>query len=740
MSMVFSIASSISTASLASEASAADHADLLSPAEALPPVLESSPSPRGEDTEDDEPFPALGFGGEQPAPIVVQPASPYSQDSSHAEAEEAGKTVFELEAVLEEEGMAGQSDEYKPFFKMLRMGVPKEAVKAKMQAKGLAADVLDLGPDTLMSRVTALERQFEESKRKVVVEPIKKNASKLRMEVIPDALLNKGKSVWANNGQDVVLSYQIMARIDELFINEPAPVVPRLGASKKKQAATTVLEPKRVQGLGIALKKIRISPARLTWALREMNESVLTPSVVEIMLKCNFFPTEEELRLLKRRTELELELMEVDAVLYLIGTSVPDAMTRINALSFKFQYTQSVQDTTEAGDVLKRASVLVCNTASLHRVLRAILEVTNRINEDVGSSRVSGFTLASLLRLGTIKSMTDKSLTVLDFIVQCVADSTEPKILEFCRDLELCVQARRIDLSLQIKAVREYRRGLEAVRRIKQLEDFAFGAMRDLDQLESSMQVVRDFFGNALEYFGYEREAMTSIEFFEAVCAFMQLWTQAVAKYSASADARKRKERQDQMTAARATTKAARADRKHSVLKRPSLTAGALANVVKRATRWGGGKRGNVGDAGKPKHMPLDEDVPIFADNLDPPASGTKTGALAEYLLRMARAAPLRKSGEDGVAAKALRSSHEEAVQVGKMIRASHDKVRQSADEELAIFASGEAPVRKTGVFSGLMGRVAGRRTVVSRVPEPPALPTPVVGQGAAATSGEGGF
>jgi len=500
---------------------------------------------------------------------LVYPAPPLSPDkaSHHSsfssstderaapEKEEEERTVFQLDIIKEdeEEDVAGQSDAYKPFFKMLRMGVPKDAVKAKMTAKGLVSDVLDLGPDTLMSAVQAMERQFEENKRKVIV-PAKKKAPKLQMDVIPGALLNKGRSVWSNSGQDVKLSQDATAKLEALFLVEK-PVVPAksLVGGGKKRAPVSVLEPKRVQGIAIAMKKLKLNPARFLWALREMNESVLTPGVVEIALKVKLWPSDDELALLVRKHDAGQELMEVDALLHLVGTSLPDAMSRINALSFKFQYTTSLTETLEAGATIKRCSVAVLNNAKLHKVLRCILQIANRMNEESGVV-VSGITLTSLLRLSATKSQVDKSLSLMEFIVQTLANSDEPACLEFVDELTFLVNdARKIDLAVHVKAVREYRRGVEAVRRIKQMEAFAYKAMNELDELESSMQVSRDFYHNALEYFGYEKEpAMLSNEFFESLYAFMTMVSNAHAKHKTQVENMTRKQRAELVAAQRA--------------------------------------------------------------------------------------------------------------------------------------------------------------------------------------------
>ena len=566
------------------------------------------------------------------------------------------ETVEEQEA----EDVAGQSEEYRPFFKMLRMGVPKEAVKAKMVVKGLSPEVLDLGPDTLMSAVKIMEQQFEEAKHVIVAVP-KNKTSKLRMDVIPDSLLNKGKSVWADNGSDIALPYNMLLRIEELFLRD-APVVPK-PIIHKREVPVSVLEPKRVQTLGIAMKKIKINPARLTWALREMNETILTPAVVEIMLKARFWPvSDDELAALQKHSDSGRTLTDVDSLIFLIGTSVLDAMVRINALSFKFQYETSLGETVESGDCIKRCSVAVCNNSNLHKVLRAILQVTNRVNEESGK-KMSGFTLASLLKLGTTKSVVDKSMSVLDFIVQCIMASNEASVLDFVNELAIVGEAKRIDLGVHLKAVREYRRGVEAVRRIKQMEGFAFQAMRQLDDLESSMQVVRDFYSNALEYFGYERHAaMTSNEFYESLWAFITMVEQAVSREKKSTEARVRKERAAAGAAKRAA-KMANNPRKASIFRRPSV---ALFGKRKKAT----------------------DDVVSFADE-KPPA------ALTSFLRGL-----LRSSGDSQV-------SDTEGVGMSN--------IRQSADDnDAGIFGSVmSAPTRKT--LSSMLPRI-GRKIVVAGV------------------------
>ena len=65
---------------------------------------------------------------------------------------------------------------------------------------------------------------------------------------------------------------------------------------------------------------------------------------------------------------------------------------------------------------------------------------------------------------------------------------------------------------------------------MKELEVFAFDAMRRLDTVESEMGVARDFFALAITYVGGIPDEMDSNVFFELLFAFIENWQKSLVK------------------------------------------------------------------------------------------------------------------------------------------------------------------------------------------------------------------
>ena len=91
---------------------------------------------------------------------------------------------------------------------------------------------------------------------------------------------------------------------------------------------------------------------------------------------------------------------------------------------------------------------------------------------------------------------------------------------------------------------------------MRQLEAFAFDAMRRLDIVESEMGVARDFYEQLQAYFGMPKGELESNVFFELLAQFIDHWTKAMVK--------KQKEVKSQAAAIMAAAAAKKSRRKSS--------------------------------------------------------------------------------------------------------------------------------------------------------------------------------
>lgn len=303
----------------------------------------------------------------------------------------------------------------------------------------------------------------------------------------------------------------------------------------------TVLDHKRATQLSVAMKRLNLTPTKLgklAWALRDMNESYLTPGAVEIMYKAKLWPSVKEVELLKKRQNEVMQ--DCDAFLWFVHTSVPDLEQRIQAMNFRYEFEEQRQEMVRATGLVKAASSEVCGSELLKRTLRVSLLVGNYINETFGAPAAVSFVfyscclftnpekiqwgihVSSLSKLSTIRT-TDKSLSVLDCIVEYI-DLAAPECLEVADECTCTPMASQYSLQAEHAKLVQCRKTLETlVKRFKPMEQFYLSALRSLDLLEREFTLAELSFQRCLEHFCVPTTGgpnMDSKEFFQLLQEF----------------------------------------------------------------------------------------------------------------------------------------------------------------------------------------------------------------------------
>ena len=485
-----------------------------------------------------------------------------------------GETVPQQVPLLEDTNeTVGASPTFAKFFRMLKMGVPRDAVKHKMEQAGVDPSVLDLGEDGSLVRAEAMQARFTQNQaaranskptssaaggtgaksrrpqafhweaippERVLIAPNFKNAV---VEPTDAAAGASATSVWAATSSTslptTILSPERASAAVMLFCVQPdftmAATSPlsrktsrsgsvssrssrgsiasgsRPATKKKAPQAKSVLDAKRAQALGICQKKLKLMPARLAFALKNMDESILTREVVEVLAAVGVWPAsdEEKRAVLAARDSLppDTTMHPSDNLVWMMATSVPDAAARVNALAFKYEFTTALGETREAARLAKVAAKELMASATLARVLCTFVAVGNAVNERSDH----GATIASIVAASQVRARNERSVTFADFVVGVLSAHDESFDAKLLTELATTTSdAKRVCLSEVVKRVRDLRRGIETLRTVRQLEAFAFAGMRELDQAESELGVARDFFDRALAFLGYAKASVDS--------------------------------------------------------------------------------------------------------------------------------------------------------------------------------------------------------------------------------------
>ncbi|RHY48997.1 hypothetical protein DYB38_003063 [Aphanomyces astaci] len=183
---------------------------------------------------------------------------------------------------------------YAKYFKMLKMHIPEGAVKQKMIEHGVNPKALELGPDGLVSDLTAGSTSPPKPVKKVI------RRKKLFWQALPEDRLKRASStIWEDEDHHIQLD---MDEIETLFFKDTAKATLTSGAQKPlaRKQAVTLVDGKRAMNAAIALARIKLSYADVAKAIDTFDAMGLT---LEQLTTINeFLPTSEEVRVVQRYT------------------------------------------------------------------------------------------------------------------------------------------------------------------------------------------------------------------------------------------------------------------------------------------------------------------------------------------------------------------------------------------------------------------------------------------------------
>lgn len=200
----------------------------------------------------------------------------------------------------------GDDPVYAKYFKMLKMGLPDGAVRHKMATDGVDARALDLGPDALVSALVASSTSTGAAPTARKPPPRRK---KLHWQAISDDRLQSlhQQTIWEDRGDDDVAFDMDMDELESLFFaNADAG---SSGSSKKKASqskalqrkqSVTLIDAKRAMNAAISLARVKLSYCEIAAAVETFDAKSLT--LEQLVGISEFLPTAEEAALVAAYT------------------------------------------------------------------------------------------------------------------------------------------------------------------------------------------------------------------------------------------------------------------------------------------------------------------------------------------------------------------------------------------------------------------------------------------------------
>lgn len=336
---------------------------------------------------------------------------------------------------------------YGKYLKMLKVGLPLVAAKAKMKEEGFDPDLLDRELTDMVPVDPTSTLRAKEKKAALPSSPKAKlvRKKKLHWKAIDASMVGKD-SLWAmddDDDADINLDHD---EFNMLFVEtESKPSAQSLARSSKDALAKkqqSLLDMKRGQNGGIALARLKMSFSEVRERILKMDDTAFTAEQFRSLQE--YLPTVEESLALRRFVgdHEQLGVAERYMLEMLNNLSSPTiAFNCLECILFKQQFKSILSELNDSITRVENACDDVKMSPKLKKVLKTILKVGNQMND---GEQHRGFSLDSLLKLQSAKAF-DKKTSVLQYIVRLIYRNDE-SCLQFPEDLVHLSDAARISV------------------------------------------------------------------------------------------------------------------------------------------------------------------------------------------------------------------------------------------------------------------------------------------------------
>ncbi|GER28873.1 formin-like protein [Striga asiatica] len=213
--------------------------------------------------------------------------------------------------------------------------------------------------------------------------------------------------------------------MESLFGRNSANSVPKevnrkLAIAPLKQE-NRILDSKKSQNIAILLRALNVTREEVCEALMDGNPEGLGPELFETLVK--MAPSKEE----------EIKLINYDEQISKMGPAerflkamldIPFAFQRVEAMLYRANFNTEVEYLRKSFQTLEEASEELKNSRLFLKLLEAVLQTGNRMNNNTILGSAKAFKLDTLLKLVDIKS-SDGKTTLLHFVVQEIIKSEQ---------------------------------------------------------------------------------------------------------------------------------------------------------------------------------------------------------------------------------------------------------------------------------------------------------------------------
>ncbi|KAM8971907.1 protein diaphanous homolog 1 [Pelodytes ibericus] len=342
--------------------------------------------------------------------------------------------------------------------------------------------------------------------------------------------------------------------------------------TKKKAKELKVLDQKTAQNLSIFLGSFRMPYQEIKNMILEVNEEVLTESLVSNLIKQ--LPEATQLQQLAEFKNEYDDLAESEQFGVVI-CSVSRLRPRLNAILFKLQFHEQVENIKPDIVSVTAACEEVRKSQSFATLLEITLLVGNFMNAGSRNAEAFGFDIGFLCKLKDTKSA-DQKTTLLHFLTDC-CEQDYPDVLKFPDEMVHVEKASRVSAETLQKSLDQMKKQISDLQRdienfppssdekdrfVEKMTIFVKEAQEQYTKLCMMHENMDSLFKDLGEYFVFDPKKITIEDFFIDLHNFRNMFLQALKENQ------KRKEAEEKLKRAKLAKEKAEKERQEKAQKK----------------------------------------------------------------------------------------------------------------------------------------------------------------------------
>uniref|UniRef100_A0A8D3DT03 Diaphanous related formin 1 n=1 Tax=Scophthalmus maximus TaxID=52904 RepID=A0A8D3DT03_SCOMX len=356
----------------------------------------------------------------------------------------------------------------------------------------------------------------------------------------------KESSFWTKAKEDTFENNELFAKITLSFSQtktSPAKKEQDGGdekkqVQKKKVKELKVIDSKSSQNLSIFLGSFRIPYEQIKNAILEVNENILTESMVQNLIKQ--LPAADQLSVLGEMKDEYDDLAEAEQFGVVMST-VKRLMPRLQAILFKLQFEEQLNNIKPDVVSVTAACEELRQSQNFSTLLQIILLVGNYMNAGSRNGKAFGFSISYLCKLRDTKSA-DLKQTLLHFLAD-VCQEQYPDIMSFPDELIHVEKASRVsaetiqkNLELMGRQIKNIEKDLETFPPpqndkdlfAEKMSKFVVSAHEQHEKLDLMHKNMEKQYADLGDYFVFDPRKMSVEEFYGDLNNFKNMFQQAV--------------------------------------------------------------------------------------------------------------------------------------------------------------------------------------------------------------------